>query len=41
MAKVKNPTKEIPGYIFTKRTVKKSEGDSYTHNVRVKRKAKK
>lgn len=34
MAKVKNPTKVIPGYIFSKRTIKKSTGDDYTHNVR-------
>lgn len=41
MAKVKNPTKEIPGHIISKRTIKKSGGDIYTHNVRSKSKPKK
>jgi len=40
MAKVKNPTKEIPGHILSKRTIKKSGGDDYTHNVRSKPKIK-
>ena len=41
MVKVKNPTKTIPGQVFSKRTIKKFGGDKYTHNVRSKRKIKK
>jgi len=41
MAKVKNPTKVIPGQVISKRTIKKSGGDSDTHNIRSKPKTKK
>jgi len=40
MVKVKKPTREIPGCVFSKRTVKKSTGDDYTHNVKLKSKNK-
>ena len=41
MTKVKNPTREIPGHIISERTIKKSGGDIYTHNVKSKSKIKK
>ena len=41
MAKVKNPTKVIPGQVISKRIIKKSGGDNDTHNIRSKPKTKK
>jgi hypothetical protein len=41
MVKIKNPTKQIPGQVIAKRTIKKLGGDEYTHNLRSKKRIKK